>query len=54
MKKILLLINDYHLPQSALNFAIKIALHEEAIFGIFVQSHNYSDEESYLFPGDII
>jgi hypothetical protein len=54
MKKILLLINDYNLPQSALNFAIKIALHENtSIFGIFVQSLQYSDEESYFFPGDI-
>ncbi|MEO6327809.1 MAG: universal stress protein [Ginsengibacter sp.] len=54
MKKILLLINDYHLPQSALGLAIKIALHEEAtIFGIFIQSNKYTNEESYLFPGDI-
>jgi hypothetical protein len=54
MKKILLLINDYHLPQSALDFAIKITLHEEAtIFGIFVQSLKYNNEESYPFPSDI-
>jgi hypothetical protein len=54
MKKILLLINDYHLSQSALNFTVKIALHANAtIFGIFVQSLQYSDGESYLFPSDI-
>ncbi len=54
MKKIPLLINDYHLPQSALSFAITIALHGKAtIFGIFVQSLKYSDEESYFFPSDI-
>jgi len=54
MKKILLLVNDYHLSQSALNFASVIALHEGAtIFGIFVQSLQYSDDESYFFPSDI-
>jgi len=54
MKKILVLINDYMVPATALNFAIKFAVQNEAtLFGIFVQSLKYSDD-SYLFPSDII
>jgi len=53
MKKILLLINDYKVPATALSFALKLALQNEAtLFGIFAQSLKYSDE-GYLFPGDI-
>ena len=53
MKKILVLINDYKVPTSSLNFAIKLAVqHEATLFGIFAQSLQYSDD-SYLFPGDI-
>ena len=53
MKKILVLINDYMVPATALNFAIKFAVQNEAtLFGIFVQSLKYSDD-SYLFPSDI-
>lgn len=54
MKKIPLLTDDYHLPQSALDFAIKIALHEEAtIFGILVQSLAHNGKVSYTFPADV-
>lgn len=52
MKKILVLINDYKIPATALNLAIKLAVENDAIlFGIFVQSLKYSDD-SYLFPSD--
>ncbi len=53
MKKILVLINDYKVPAAALNFAIKLAVQNEAtLFGIFAQSLKYNDD-SYLFPSDI-
>lgn len=53
MKKILVLINDYKVPATALNFAVKLAVQNEAaLFGIFAQSLKYSDD-SYLFPSDI-
>ncbi len=36
MKKILVLINDYKVPATALNFALKLAvLNEATLFGIF-------------------
>ncbi len=53
MKKILVLINDYKVPATALNFAIKFAVQNEAtLFGIFAQSLK-SRDDSYLFPNDI-
>ncbi len=53
MKKILVLINDYKVPATALNFAVKLAVQNDAtLFGIFVQSLKYSDD-SYLFTSDI-
>ena len=53
MKKILVLINDYKVPPAALNFAVKIAVQNDAtLFGIFAQSLKYRDD-SYHFPGDI-
>ena len=54
MKKILLLNNDYQIPQAALKFAINIAKEEGAtIVGLFIQSLKYNDEQSYAFPSDI-
>ncbi len=53
MKKILVLINDYKVPATALKFAIKLAVQNDAtLFGIFAQSLKYSDG-SYLFSSDI-
>ncbi|MEO5889637.1 MAG: universal stress protein [Ferruginibacter sp.] len=53
MKKILVLINDYNVPATALNFAVKLALQTEAtLFGIFAQSIKYS-VDNYLFPSDM-
>jgi len=53
MKKILVLINDYKIPGTALNFAIKLAVQNEAtLFGIFAQSLKYSDD-SFLFLNDM-
>ncbi len=53
MKKILVLINDYKVTSTALNFAIKLAVQNEAtLFGIFAQSLKYSDG-SYLFQSDV-
>jgi hypothetical protein len=53
MKKILVLINDYNVPTTALNYAIKLAVQDDAtLFGIFAQTLKYSDD-SYLFPNDI-
>ena len=52
MKKILLLINDYKLPITALNYAIKLAVQNEAmLFGIFLQSPKHIDE-IYLTPNN--
>lgn len=54
MKKILVINNDYHVPQSALDFAIQIAKKEKAtLYGLFVQSLQNKDAEDYLFPSDI-
>ncbi|MEJ7736827.1 MAG: hypothetical protein WKF97_05310 [Chitinophagaceae bacterium] len=53
MKKILVMINDYKVPAAALNFAIKLAVQNDAtLFGIFAQSLKYIDD-SYLFTSDI-
>jgi hypothetical protein len=53
MKKILVLINDYKVPATALIFAIKIAVQNNStLFGIFAQSLKYGND-SYLFPSDI-
>ncbi len=53
MKKILVLINDYRVPSTALNYAIKLAVQNEAtLFGIFAQSLKYNDDSS-LFPKDL-
>jgi len=49
MKKILLLINDYQIPATALSFAVNLAvLNEATLFGIFAQSCK-SEDDSYLF-----
>jgi len=53
MKKILVLINDYKVPEKALNLAIKLAVQKQStLFGIFTQSLKYTGE-GYLFPSDI-
>ncbi|MGI8637048.1 MAG: hypothetical protein ACR2KZ_16765 [Segetibacter sp.] len=53
MKKILVLINDYKVPATALNFAVELAVQNQAtLFGIFAQSLKYGDD-SYPFPSDI-
>lgn len=54
MKKIIMVVNDHHVPLAALNFAASIAHQQQAtIFGIFVHSLLYSNEETYSFPNDI-
>ncbi|MBD0280183.1 MAG: universal stress protein [Flavisolibacter sp.] len=54
MKKILVIINDYHLPQPVLDCALHIAKREKAsLFGLFIKNLKLSDSESYLFPSDI-
>jgi len=50
---ILVLINDYKVPATALNFALRSAVQNNAtLFGIFAQTLKYGDD-SYLFPSDI-
>lgn len=52
MKKILVLINDYKVPATAMNFAVTLAFQNDAmLFGIFAQSLKYNNN-SYLFPTD--
>ncbi len=54
MKKILVLINDYDVPATVLNFAVKLAVKNEAtLFGIFAQSKKNKDD-SYLLSNDKI
>lgn len=54
MKKILVLNHDYQVPQSALDYAIRIARHDGAtIVGLFVQRLKKRDEEGYFFSNDI-
>lgn len=52
MKKIIVLINDYKVPATALKFAVKLAVQNGAtLFGIFAQGHSYNDDSS-LLSGD--
>jgi hypothetical protein len=45
MKKILVLINDYKVPITALNFAVQTAVQNEAsLFGIFAQGLKYNND----------
>ena len=54
MKKILVINNDYHLPEHVVDVALQIAKEAQAtVFGLFVQSLKKEDEESYIFPSDI-
>lgn len=53
MKKILVLVNDYKVPATALNFAVKLAIQNNAtLFGIFAQGLKYS-YDSYLLKREI-
>jgi len=53
MKKISVLINDYKVPATVLNLALKLALQNKAtLFGIFAQSLKHRDD-SYFFQSDI-
>ena len=53
MKKILLLINDYKVPTTALNFAVNLAVQNKAtLYGIFIQSLEYNNF-SYNLSNDI-
>ncbi len=52
MKKILVFINDYKIPATALEVAVKLAVQNEAtLFGIFAQGPKYNDD-SFLFSND--
>ncbi len=52
MKKILILNNDYHVPQNTLKFAIEIAVKENAtLFGLFIPKLKDKEAEGYGIPG---
>ena len=54
MKKILVINNDYQLPKTAIDFAIQVALENNAVvYGMFVQSIQNTGTDSYFFPNDL-